>query len=391
MRKKINVTVLAGFVSLLTFSILLPGCGKKTEETETKAPQALMIVFSTGATILRDGQKLAADVGKLVLAGDTIKTEKGFVDLQTREGSAIRISNFTTVAVADLFQENTRLDMKHGTVIAKIERSSSKENFSITTPTAIAGVRGTTFKVEQFGENEPPRVKVMEGKVSMSPRITILEKYSKEEIEKNPSLTKLSNIQENGEVILEKEMEGTLSPEVEKQVKEVNSAIAAVMKEEKDLSKIETIQTVATLTTTVEKQKEKSVVVEKSPLDVQDVHQAGTLVSVSEEAFDKIIKNAEAEKNIVAVDELKKSHEEKRKQNQETIIAKIEKEASSKQLKNEEEIKKQYNKLEMVILKDGKKITGAVIATTDNVIVIHTKEGVQRVNKELVDSQEMLY
>ncbi|MEM5804186.1 MAG: hypothetical protein QW350_05635, partial [Candidatus Aenigmatarchaeota archaeon] len=80
--------------------------------------------------------------------------------------------------------------------------------------------------------------------------------------------------------------------------------------------------------------------------------------------------------------------EEERKINEEKILKKIEEEASKKKLASEKEIKNFYNKLEIINLKNGNKITGAVIAQTGDILVIHTPKGIVRVNKNDVESQE---
>jgi Zn-dependent metalloprotease len=89
-----------------------------------------------------------------------------------------------------------------------------------------------------------------------------------------------------------------------------------------------------------------------------------------------------------AVDQIFAKKQEERKLKEEEILKKIEENASKKQLKTEKELKEHYKKLEVITLRNGKKINGTVIAQTENLMVIHTPQGVVRVNKNDVESQE---
>ena len=101
---------------------------------------------------------------------DVIQTGQGPMDIQTTTGSTVRVRPYTRLELASLLSNNTvRLDLKNGTVSARVRRASAGENFTVTTPTAIAGVRGTAFVVTEDPE-KGAIVTVVEGSVAMSPR-----------------------------------------------------------------------------------------------------------------------------------------------------------------------------------------------------------------------------
>lgn len=364
-------------------------CGDKQQGAGTETKSMIVVFASSDPKIIREGQEIIAQIGTMVKEGDVIKTEKGKLDLQTRDGSAIRVSQFTTITVAKLLANNTTLQMKHGQVLASVKRASKADNFSVVTPTAIAGVRGTTFKVEMFDETMPPRVKVMDGKVAMAPRVAALDNISKEDIAKSKTLSKLAEVAKTQEVILEEKTEGTLDPNVNKQVKEANAAIEKVTAAAGD--KPADYSTVKVDTVAMEKAPIKK---EQSEVTVQEMQETSTLVAVDTNTFDKIADGGSSATNApapAAVAELKKAHEQKRNAKQEAVLRRIETEASKKKLASDNDIRQQYQKLELVVLKDGKKIRGAVIASTNAVLVVHTKDGVQRIRKADVQSQDFLY
>jgi len=360
-------------------------CGKPTAEQS----KSMVVVYTSGdAKIMRAGQEQALQVGMIVKEDDTIKTTDGTVDLQSRSGSAVRISQFTTVTVSKLAggdSTDTKISMKHGGLLASVKKGSAKENFSVVTPTAIAGVRGTTFRVE-VAENEAPRVKVLDGKVAMAPRIAALDNVTKEQIAASPDLTKLASI-EKKEIILDNQTEGTLDAKTQQQVNSANAAMEASMKAE-PTKLAEAAQTAAKATDDLSKADAKAGVSKKdAEVTGQDLIDKATLVAVDVEVLDKVLKNSgttSAPATSGLVDELKQKREAK----QEQVMKVIQEEASKKKLTSDKEIEQYYNKLETVVLKDGSQHVGAVIAQTGNILMVHTTGGLLQIEKGRVSSIE---
>jgi hypothetical protein len=367
------------FISMVI--ALLPLCKEQKQITQEK--NKLVITFVTGdVKIIRKDeqgnvQEIPAKMGMFVYEEDSIKTENGKVDLQTKTGSAIRVKEMTYLSVKSLSGDaggETKLEMQNGNMIANIKKATTKEDFKVATPTAIAGVRGTTFAVEVDPFEKTSIVKVLEGKVAVKPRVVALEKASKEEIEKNENLQSLKKLEEK-EVVVEENQTAQLDRSIEKKIVKLNekaekSSIEDVAKSEeiKDLTKNvkETTQVVKT---------------EKSEISPELIVDKETMVTLNQEELKQIEQGQ-------AVDQIFAKKQEERKLKEEEILKKIEENASKKQLKTEKELKEHYKKLEVITLRNGKKINGTVIAQTENVMVIHTPQGVVRVNKNDVESQE---
>ena len=370
--------------------VFAASCGGKEQDAGAKSRSMIVVFASSDPKIIRGNQEMVAQIGSLVVEGDVIKTEKGKLDLQTRDGSAIRVSQFTTITVTKLIADNTTLQMQNGQVLASVKRASKAESFNVVTPTAIAGVRGTTFKVELYDETQPPRVKVMDGKVAMAPRIAALDNMSRGDIAKSKSLTKLAAVAKSQEVILDGKTEGQLDPKVNEQVKLVNAAIVKAVAT--GAGNADDLAVVKKANIDLEQTKVTAVKKEASEITVQEMQETSTLVAVDKKTFDSLVTDPSAATAppAAAVAELKKVHEEKRNAKQEAVLRRIEDEASKKKLASDTEIRNQYQKLEMVVLKNGDKIRGAVIASTNSVLVVHTKDGVKRVRKADVQSQDFL-
>ena len=379
---------IAGLVLSLAVALIAVQCNKKAGDTA--ANRSMVVVFVTGdVRVIRgdSGNEEPLKVGQVVRPNDQIKTTQGKVDLQTRTGSAIRISESTTLTVASLAGGEggeTRLKMNHGGILANVQKASSAEEFSVVTPTAVAGVRGTKFGVN-VAEDGRPRVKVIEGKVAMAPHVAALDNYSKEEIDANPTLKKLAQLEES-EIVLEDKTEGSLDPKLEDQVVEVNKAIETARKEEKSVDEVAQIKEVDELATVAEKKEAPAVQKKEAEVSLQEKLDIETLIVVDPGILEKIsaapsTANAEPDTKVAeAIQEDRRAKEEK-------ILDLVKKEAEKQTFNSEEELEEHYQTLETIIMKDGTVYTGAVIAQTGNYYIIHTPKKVERVKRSDIKEQ----
>jgi len=387
--KKMDKRTFLRSLSSLLLSVavvgMLSNCGKK-ETQASAASSSMVIVFTSGdVKVIKSGKTENASVGMVVAESDQILTTKGTVDLQSRSGNAVRIREFTKVTVAKLTKSDTKLSMKNGGILASIKKNDASENFNVVTPTAIAGVRGTTFSVE-VSDGVEPRVHVIEGKVAMAPRVEALDNFSNEEIEAKPELKKLANLQTMHEVILEPNTEGAIPEEVEKTVIEANQVLSKKGVKDEDVS-----ASVASIEKAVEASKgAEAVTIVERPTSISERAEVETLITVDDQLIEKIAEPNGGEAKEAAIDSLAKEIATERAKKQEVVLQKIEKDASEKSLKTSEEIKEFYKNLEKIVMKDGTSITGAVIAQTGELFVIHTEDGVKRVQKDQIDYQQIL-
>lgn len=415
MKANYKVKFLLGTFFTLVATIYLVSCAGQQKK---ESPVAMVVTSVSGdAKVVKadSGKEFPGKIGLIVNEHDKVLTTNGSMDLQTRSGSVVRVREFSTVTIAELAGATTKVEMESGSILANVKKASARDEFNVVTPTAVAGVRGTTFSVD-VENGKRPRVKVIDGKVAMAPRIPALEKLSQDQIDSNKTLKALQEIQQK-EVVLENETEGTLDENLENQVAQVNAVLEQAIEEKAtepssmegmeavdvtaekvstiNMEKLEAaggLQKAEELTKAVEANKEAFVGVEKAEITQQEIVDQQTLLAVDDKVIEKVIANsnnagAEATDVQSAVDEIKAERQKK----EEIVLEKIEKEASKKEINSEEEIKKFYNKLELITLKNGEKISGAIIAQTGNTMVIHSAEGVRRVKKTEILSQEFLY
>ncbi|MCB1304367.1 MAG: FecR domain-containing protein [Leptospiraceae bacterium] len=355
------------------------------DQGQKEASRSMVIVFASGdASIVREGKEIPAKVGTVVQQNDVIKTTQGTVDLQSRDGSAVRVREMTTLNVASLMgnEGETRIEMKHGQILANVKKASSGQEFNVVTPTAIAGVRGTTFEVQVFEGYDADKttqssVRVLDGKVAMKPRIKALENVSQADIDNNPKLKKLAELQ-NNEIVLDDASRGSMDPALEKKVALLNNATEDSTDSAQALKMAE--ENADDITASAEP--DKALVKEEAEVTVKDRMESATLTAATPEMIEKLQSgnNQEAATEIAEV----------RKKQQEQILNQIEEEAESQKLNSEEEIRQHYSALEKIVLKNGEVLRGATVAQTGNVLIIHTAEGVRRVSKSEIASQNFL-
>jgi hypothetical protein len=343
-----------------------------------------VVVFSVGESKIShsDGTEEKAQLGATVKTGDTIKTgEKGKVDLQFSSGSSIRVSPATTLDFAKLAMNSggsldTQLSLVSGKVFANVNKAKKDDSFSVITPTAIAGVRGTSFIVENDAKSNKAKVKVVDGSVSMAPRIPALDKMSNDEISANADFQKLKNSVIAAEVVLEKGQESSIESSNSKLSNEINTLDIqkAVQEVEKDKLVVKT----AGLTKSEEQEINTIVKVdEKTASELVELNQEG---STEQNAT----KSAEIEKKRKAIEEELASKQEAQKKKFESSLAN-----NPKALDSKKQIVSYYERIEKIVLTNGKSEIGAIINQENNVMIVHTEQGIKRIN--LDDVEEVVY
>lgn len=341
---------------LFSAALVLVQCGYRPSEA---AKTSMLVVYATGDVFVTpaDQTEKPVTVGMVVRARDTIRTEQGSIDLQSSRGAAIRVREFTTLAVSEIQSKGPLLlSLKRGTILSNVPKSSKAESFEIKTPTAVAGVRGTTFSVS-IDEESRSQVRVLDGSVSFAPRIPVLEGKTAEQIEADPLLKKLARIQAQ-EAVLQKSMQGRLDANLEKKIIQ-----AADTKPAEDLESARAVET------------------ETVEIPVREVIESRTLVTVNPELIDKAIRGeAQAPKEIADQQEAAR----------ERVLDQILTEVKEIEMKSEDEIRKRYARLEIITLNTGEKVRGAVIAQTDTSLLVHTTSGVRKIPRGQLVYQEPL-
>jgi len=111
--------------------------------------------------------------GQMLKSGEWIKTKDGvFVAIVFLDGSNIKIQQQTEVRIMSYRQAakelRTNLVMSKGQAYSNIANQGPAGEFKITTPTAVASVKGTEFDLEYDIDNDATTVIVLEGGVNLA-------------------------------------------------------------------------------------------------------------------------------------------------------------------------------------------------------------------------------
>ncbi|TGK84916.1 lipoprotein LipL45 [Leptospira bourretii] len=383
----------ASKLTIMGLALLFTGLTvcKKPDAEVSEAPKkpadlSAVVVFAVGDSKIQhaDQTEEKAQLGALLKSGDNVVTgDNGKVDIQFADGSSIRISPKSAIDFAKLSQDNsgttdTQIALVSGKVFAKVNKAKKEDNFTVVTPTAIAGVRGTSFIVEA-AEGKPAKVKVVEGAVAFAPRVPALEKLSTEEISGNADLKKLQESLAKAEVILEKDQAST------------QSAKSA------DLAKAADIQTLDLNKAFKTSEKEK-LVVENAKLTKNEEQEIKTIVTVDKKTAEEIAKLSESAQTE-KLDELKKQEIDAKRHAIEGEVAKRQEEEKKKfedslanqpkEFKSKKDIVNYYERIEKIVLVDGKTVIGAIINQENGQLIVHTENGVKRIDMDNVE--EVIY
>ncbi|XDD53254.1 FecR domain-containing protein [Leptospira sp. WS4.C2] len=361
-------------ITLLTIFLLSLQCNRfqfGSNQTNDQTAGAVITFLQGNISITSQGKEAKAKLGDVVRPGDRILTKLGRVDLQTYRGEVIRIKDNSDVLFRDIAGENrpnTDLHLWAGNLLVKSVKLKSGQNLSVTSPTMVAGVRGTIFSFE-LEKGSVPKVKVYEGAVSVA------FKTSPKLVEINEGLSienynRLVKTLEENEVVLEPGERLEVNPNLNELVYLINAKVAANALTNEQLAGFTDFDSGLS--------KAESVV---SP---QEKAEADTLVSIAPETIQKQIDSQNFKGSESAIAIIEKEHEEKRAE----ALNKIASDASKTGLDDEEEIHNHYSVLETIHKSNGDVLSGAVVAQLGDIFIIHSTKGVFQLSVDDIEYVE---
>ena len=120
-----------------------------------------------------------AKIATPLFAGDVIEVGgSGKLEIVFTDESVVRLGEHTKFTM-EAGQDKRALKLKMGKTWSKVKKLKDKSQLEVRTPTAVAGVRGTTFRVDVDPE-ENTDVGVYNGEVSVAPVIDKAKKKKSE-------------------------------------------------------------------------------------------------------------------------------------------------------------------------------------------------------------------
>ena len=160
-------------LSLILIFLFLSACKKQ----EVNDLQGGFVTFLKGtAEIVRgDGKKSLLKTEDFVMSGETVLTgPDSYADIQFKDGVLIRVKENTEFYIEEIWinsgknEVKARLKVRGGKLFSKITQKMTKESeFTVVTPSSVAGVRGTEFMVDDTGKTT--KTMVNDGSVMVAP------------------------------------------------------------------------------------------------------------------------------------------------------------------------------------------------------------------------------
>ena len=153
---------------------LFVSCKPKKKVPDGKdRPMIVALLIGKSGKLIRDQKTLDLKAGDFLYSSDRIELgAKTTADIQTAAGIVFKLGENSTLDIANAIKLTNggtydALELKKGSVFAKIQKMPAGSEFTIRTPSFVAGVRGTEFLVES-DESGKSKVAVKEGKVAVS-------------------------------------------------------------------------------------------------------------------------------------------------------------------------------------------------------------------------------
>ena len=157
--------LLLSIIICLAVCVAAAGCKKEDPDRTVK----IYSIVGEGKNTSIAAERPAA-VGDLLSAGDSIRTgENSIADILFGTTGVIRIQSASKIAVAELMNPetgDTQIDMTSGRLNVTLAKLK-KGDFRVKTGTAVAAVRGTTFRITADGK--ATRLDVVSGTVRGNP------------------------------------------------------------------------------------------------------------------------------------------------------------------------------------------------------------------------------
>ena len=152
-------------ISTAVVALVAVGCGEKKEQASLDSAKFTYVK----GDVLVSGKP--ATLGQTVSKDATIEVKNNSMAvLQFSSAASITLKANSVLSIANLAKNDAgkpviELSQSNGSSFSKIAKGQS--DFSIKTPTAVAGVRGTSFELE-VGNGKTTKIKLLEGKVAVA-------------------------------------------------------------------------------------------------------------------------------------------------------------------------------------------------------------------------------
>jgi hypothetical protein len=161
------------FSTLFSIAFYLYTGSNGKEEADQGVLKGVVVSLAGDSALIRNGESVPITIGRIVHTGDILQTfENGTVDVAFTGGILFRLKRkgrltLSRLSIKDQSGRGILLALDSGALLNYIDRLSKGEEYSINTPTAIAGVRGTAFEIGV--DRSSTMIQLIEGSIAVRP------------------------------------------------------------------------------------------------------------------------------------------------------------------------------------------------------------------------------
>jgi hypothetical protein len=163
--------------------------------TTADEPLARITAINGDASILRTGAadwKPTRPNMSLALGDQIVTRAESFVEIRYAAGTVLRMNENTKIALQSASGDSIRTENMLGNVWVNMKKLTKKGKvFDVSTPTAVASVRGTVFKMDALPDSAT-YVSVFDGKVAVGPTDSLKKKIETTKSAKSSGVTEVS-------------------------------------------------------------------------------------------------------------------------------------------------------------------------------------------------------
>ncbi len=372
---------------------------KKTEPTDNTSAfvpdrgYVLVLYAPQDAVVTRNGKQLSTGAGMALYPGDTIESRATPVELQARDGVALRLRPFSILYIPPDANQSRTLILRQGGVLADYDSEKGDPPFRIKAAGARFDVDGTTFVVEIDGEKGTAKVRVLEGRVRMRPDVEALEEARKEAA-KNPdspeaqaALIAAEEAVKAAEVNVSENEEAEFDEADQRRTKDLNEAVQEIRNARE--SGADSGAAAESLTSAAEQLKNApQTEPKKFEPDPREVGERRLIISVDNAIFNRALSEQRGGKEASAStrDRVGKAYDE----SLDKAANKLEQDLADPSIKTREDLLKRYEILEIVVFRNGDEKAGSIVAQAGEILILHALDGVFRVNRDEIKHVDFL-
>jgi len=138
--------------SIITSGFIICAPWLNAKEVQKLKCEIISVEYTAWATKTQGSVKSTLDVGDVLVKGDVLEVKKGNtvqLAFDSKQENILHIEGPARMEITQL--GHTKLELEEGKVFALLDGLKKGQSFIVSTPTAIASVRGTQYQINTHG------------------------------------------------------------------------------------------------------------------------------------------------------------------------------------------------------------------------------------------------